>query len=50
MTKAKTQTTDTTDELGGLNPEEYTFYAQNVTHCDADEGLLDAMNAWGKDN
>lgn len=48
MTETKVK--DTVDELGGLNPEEYTFYAQNVTQCDADERLLDAMGAWGKDD
>lgn len=49
-----TQTTSVTnieDELNKLNPDEnYTFYAQNVTICDADESLLDAMGAWGKDD
>lgn len=46
MTETKTKDTD---ELGGLNADEYTFYAQNITQCDADEGLLDAMGVWGKD-
>lgn len=47
MTETKTK--DTVDEFGGLDPDEYTFYAQNITQCDADEGLLDAMGVWGKD-
>lgn len=50
MTQTKS-VTNIEDELNSLNPDEnYTFYAQNATRCDADESLLEAMGAWGKDN